>query len=576
MVIDIDADGLPESVKAFGIGGSDRWEVRRLRFEDADTPHTRPLLLVRVDDGVGGVTHFRYSPSSRFVPPPETAPRLPFVSWLVTGVRRTDGLCDLAPSDWFSLAGNPCLAAGHELVQRFEYEEGVYDGLAREFRGFARTRIFDGPAEIREPAGDRLLSDAGAEGKDRIGVGLRGRRRSAVADALRLAQRGRRGAHAGLSPGAAGRGARPLFAVRRSGRRRRSQCVVHRNSIFLANGEADPRTRIQSTCSMACAGAGESDALCDPAPPGKKQVDTTWAEPVNGAASPVWDRPAEIVTSHVDASGSLQTTALIRHVYDGLGSGQVDRGNLTAELARVSLAPEGWAFKLFGYDDGDPAGPGNITSVHVPVTGESRVPTTIEFDEEFALHPVRETASVSNAGASAERRIESRYDIRHGKRIESVGLHGRGAGDVAGSVYDGLGPPGLRVRTGDGLWDQLGLRRVGRVSLCLRRSDGDRPDRSALLGRDPATRAQGAAGLPRRPAASGTPSAASGSRRTSRTSSIHRFPAAGPRSRPSSSATSTTDRTAGSSVPSRPTSRSIVARPRAALADGGDPRRATS
>ena len=52
---------------------------------------------------------------------------------------------------------------------------------------------------------------------------------------------------------------------------------------------------------------------------------------------------------------------------------------------------------------------------------------TIEFDEEFALHPVRETASVSNAGASAERRIESRYDIRHGKRIE-IGRASRSRG----------------------------------------------------------------------------------------------------------------------------------------------------
>ncbi len=437
MVIDIDADGLPESVKSFGIGGSDRWEVTRFRFEDADTPHTRPLLLVRVGDGVGGITHFRYSPSSRFVPPPETAPQLPFVSWLVTGVRRSDGLCDLEPSDWFSLAGNPCLAAGHELVQRFEYDDGVYDGLAREFRGFARTRIFEGAAEngsLREIAffqSPALKGKIASESVYAGGVDLLSRTAydwRSVADGVRrqvYLQEQRVEEFALYSPFGASA----------------SQCVVHRNSIFRASGEADPRTRIQSTCSMACAGAGESDALCDPAPPGKKQVDTTWAEPVNGASSPVWDRPAEIVTSHVDASGSLQSTALIRHVYDALGSGQVDRGNLTAELARVSLAPEVWAFKLFGYDEGDPAGPGNITSVHVPVSGAARVPMTIEFDDEFALHPVRETASVSNAGASAERRIESRYDMRHGKRIESVGLHGRGAGDVAGSVYDGLGRP---------------------------------------------------------------------------------------------------------------------------------------
>ena len=64
----------PERVKAFGIGGSDRWALKRLQFAEGDAPQTRPLLLTRVDDGVGGVTHFRYSPSSRFVPPPSSAP----------------------------------------------------------------------------------------------------------------------------------------------------------------------------------------------------------------------------------------------------------------------------------------------------------------------------------------------------------------------------------------------------------------------------------------------------------------------------------------------------------------------
>jgi RHS repeat-associated protein len=437
MALDIDGDGLPEHVKAFGLGGGDRWELRRLRFEDEDGLPTRPLLLVRIEDGVGGTTHYRHAPSTRFVPPPEQAPRLPFVLWLVTGIRRTDGLCDVAPTDWFSLAGNPCLAAGHELVERFEYEDGVYDGLARELRGFGRTRVFEGPAEtgsLREIVFHQSAALRGkiaseslfAGGVDRLSqTTYDWRVRTAGVRMQVYLQEQRVEEHALYADfgGAA------------------SQCVVHRNSIFLPGGEADPQTRIQSTCSMACAGAGDSEALCDPTPPGKKQIDTTWAEPIAGATRPVWDRPAEIVTRHVDASGTLRTTARVRHVYDGLGLGFVDRGNLTAELARIAEDAEQWAIKLFGYDAGEPVGPGNVTSVHVPVSGQARVPTRIDFDDEFALHPVREIASVSDAGASAERRIESRYDLRHGKRTESVGLHGRGAGDVAGTLFDGLGRP---------------------------------------------------------------------------------------------------------------------------------------
>lgn len=437
MALDIDGDGLPEHVKAFGLGGGDRWELRRLRFEDEDGLPTRPLLLVRIEDGVGGTTHYRHAPSTRFVPAPEQAPRLPFVLWLVTGIRRTDGLCDVAPTDWFSLAGNPCLAAGHELVERFEYEDGVYDGLARELRGFGRTRVFAGPAEtgsLREIVFHQSAALRGkiaseslfAGGVDRLSQTIYDWRVQAAGVRTQVYLQEQRVEE---------------YALYADFGDAASQCVVHRNSIFLPGGEADPQTRIQSTCSMACAGAGDSDALCDPAPPGKKQIDTTWAEPVAGAARPVWDRPAEIVTRHVDASGTLRTTARVRHVYDGLGLGFADRGNLTAELARIAEDAEQWAIKLFGYDAGEPVGPGNVTSVHVPISGEARVPTRIEFDDAFALHPVREIASVSNAGASAERRIESRYDLRHGKRTESVGLHGRGAGDVAGTLFDGLGRP---------------------------------------------------------------------------------------------------------------------------------------
>ncbi|MEZ4331994.1 MAG: toxin TcdB middle/N-terminal domain-containing protein [Myxococcota bacterium] len=436
-VLDIDADGLPERVKAFGLGGGDRWQLDRLRFADASSEETRPLLLTRIEDGVGGVTHLRYAPSSRFVPAPEVAPRLPFVLWLLTGIRRTDGLCDVEPADWYREEENPCLAAGHELVQRFEYEEGVYDGRERAFLGFARARVFEGPAGIgsvrevvfhqsRALRGKQISESLFAGGDALLSRTLYDWR--TVEDGVRTQvwlQEQRIEEHALDAPAG-------LEA---------DQCVVHRNAIRGADGGVDPWTRIQSTCSMACAGAGDSDALCTPSPIGKKQVDTRWAEPVDAAPQPVFDRPTEIVARHVDETGALVTTSRVRRAYDGLASGLTDRGHLTLEQSAISEEPEAWALTLFEIDDGAPTGPGNVTAVHVPVAGEARMPARVVFDPAFSLHPIRESAWVSNAGAGAERRIERRFDLRHGEPTESVGLLGRGAGDVAGTVYDGLGRP---------------------------------------------------------------------------------------------------------------------------------------
>lgn len=439
MVLDVDADGIAEQVRSFGIGGSDRWALTRLRFVDDDGLPTRPRLLTRVDDGVGGRTELRYAPSSRFVPSPDRTPRLPFVTWLVTGIRRTDGLCDAEPSDWFSLAGNPCLAAGHELVQRIEYAEGAYDGLARKFLGFARTRVFDGPAGIgslREIVFHQTPTLKGKIASETVYAGGVDRLSRTTFDWRTVADGPRTQVH--LQEQRVEESVlHPQFGATSGD----AQCVVHRNSILRPDGSPDPATRIHSACSMACAGAGESDELCSPSPPGKKQVDTVWADPLPGASHPVWDRPAEIVTRHVDGSGGLVPVARVRSLYDGLFTGLVDRGRLAAEWSAISEAPLVWAFKSFEYDGGVDAGPGNVTSVLVPVTGANRVPSRIEFDAEFALHPVRESAWVSDAGASAERRIESRWDLRVGKRSESVGLHGRGAGDVSGTVWDGLGRP---------------------------------------------------------------------------------------------------------------------------------------
>ncbi len=136
-----------------------------------------------------------------------------------------------------SLAGNPCLAAGHELVQRFEYEDGVYDGLAREFLGFAKTRAFDGPSEIgslreidfhQSPAlkGRIAAESVYAGGVDLLSRTLYDWRTRADGPRTQVYLQEQRVEEFALYP-QFGAGA--------------SQCVVHRNSIFLSNGAADPQ-----------------------------------------------------------------------------------------------------------------------------------------------------------------------------------------------------------------------------------------------------------------------------------------------------------------------------------------------
>ncbi|MAG29655.1 MAG: hypothetical protein CL908_02030 [Deltaproteobacteria bacterium] len=440
-VLDVDADGLAEKVRSSEIGSEDQWVLKTLRFEDSESPHTRPMLLTTVHDGLGGETQFRYAPSSNFVGSPEDIPGLPFVMWVVTGIRRTDGLCDSQPIDWFDIGsspvGNPCLAAGHEVVQKIEYADGFFDGDAREFRGFGTVWVQDGPDELGSVRRIDFYQDEFLSGKvasEEVYVGgmdLLSRSSfewRAVPDGPRtqiyvLEQRVER------------------FALYQQFGTSGDLCTVHRNSISLPNGSIDQKTRIHASCSMACAGAGEAETdQCDLEPVGKKQVETTYAAPVDGAAVRVWDRPSHLVTRHVDDAGAVQLSSETRFQYDALGGDRVDRGNVTLDQKRVSSSLDLWVEKHLEYDDGAASGPGNVTRIELP-GGIPREPTTIEFDPVFQLWVTAEVAAstTGRSGARVKQRIEQEYDIRNGRVKRTVGVHGAASGDVSGAIHDSLG-----------------------------------------------------------------------------------------------------------------------------------------
>lgn len=445
-VFDLDGDGLPEMVTSVG-APADHWNVFRIEYQEEDGSHVKPHLLMEARDGVGGQTHFRYEPSGVFAGA-EGAPReMPFSVWVVTGARRTDGLCDDVPADWFTLAGNPCLAAGHELVQSVAYRNGVFDSVLREFRGFGEVEVFDGPRERGTLRQLSFYQDEARKGRLHVEEIFAGETDlfSRKTFDWQVVTRGER-IQVYLSEQR-----NEEFALYANGQigADANQCVVHRNSLLTGGGHIDGYTRVQTSCSMACGAVAESAEGCEPEPVGKKQLKTTWAQPLPYADFPVWDRPRAISTEFVDADGSVQFAGLTLYEYDHLESG-IDRGNLTRERNAVSLVPFAFAERQIEYDNDGGPGVGNIVSVVVPVMGQVREPDRTTYDAAFRLYPQLEEApsTMDAEGNTVEHRTWTEYDLRYGKVASKVGRQGAAAGDVSGAVYDSQGRPVCRYEPG--------------------------------------------------------------------------------------------------------------------------------
>jgi RHS repeat-associated protein len=455
-VFDLDGDGIPELVTSTGMT-DDRWNLQKIVYEDDAHPHSKPLLLVEMDSGLGGLTNFRYRPTTDFISPSDGIPAMPFSTWVVTGIRRTDGLCDTRPDDWFRLSGNPCLSAGHEVVERIDYAEGLFDGATREFRGFGKVVVMDGPEEHAGERHVRFYQDEHLKGRIEVeeiyvgGVDLLSRTTydwRTVDDGLRtqvFLQEQRIEESVLYSD-------EPVGTYQ-------DKCVVHRNSILDLSGSADPLTRIHESCSMSCEGALSSDDLCEPAPVGKKHVQTLYASPIPNANHPVWGRPALIHTSYVDENSTLQVSGVTQYAYDGADTG-IDRGNVSRERTLVSPSPETWLEKIIGHDNDDGAGVGNIVSVEIPVSGQQRGATTTEYDADFRLYPAIEAlpTTTNRNGQAVQQRTLKIFDLRFGRSVETVGIHGRSAGDVSGAVYDDLGRPLCEYEPGTSCADGPGFR----------------------------------------------------------------------------------------------------------------------
>ncbi|MCG8590178.1 MAG: FG-GAP-like repeat-containing protein, partial [Proteobacteria bacterium] len=130
-----------------------------------------PGLLTRIDNGFGGIMEVVYRPSNHFdnSGPSDDVQRLPMRTWVVSAIRKTDGLCtdDPGPNP-FDRTTNPCIDQGHEIVQTIEYEGGYFDAEDREFRGFRKVMVETLDQGVRVVTFDQSDDLAGSKLSDEI------------------------------------------------------------------------------------------------------------------------------------------------------------------------------------------------------------------------------------------------------------------------------------------------------------------------------------------------------------------------------------------------------------------------
>jgi RHS repeat-associated protein len=307
-LVDIDGDGLLDRVDA----NSNPWQVQRAQnpldpLNPALDP-VRPNLLVAMDNGLGGTTDVTYAPSTSFVSDETGVPNdggdgisdLPFVTWVVTGIRKSDGRCTPPPTaDPFDPLGNTCVGTGHEQNATFVYQDGRFDPAAREFRGFrvVYREDMDGNATRTTFAQDEVAKGKVLEVQTYAGSGT-------TATAVRAEYNWW---EATLFPGTqAGRTQLWLGATDRL----TFDLGASVHFLETVNEPPDPYGNITATATQGLWGANRVDTVID------------YAAPTSG--SKVTNKPA-----HTQVWEGSTTLSEQWFFYDGLPYGQVAQGLVT-------------------------------------------------------------------------------------------------------------------------------------------------------------------------------------------------------------------------------------------------------
>lgn len=397
-MVDVNGDGLLDHLTT----GQAGWSVR------LHAASQRPNLLAVMENGLGGTTTAVYRPSTAYDNRGgDGVPDLPFIHWVVDRTRRSDGLCTPpAGADPFSPFANPCIDAGHELVTSFQYQDGRYDPVEREFRGFRRVvrATSEGSAAPPSLAVTVFAQDAVLKG--------------------RMLQ---------VDTYAGGD-----LVVRRDVNLWRSRNASgNRSQIWLSEAQ-------RATFDLAAGSPLYRTTVADPpdsygnvthhysaGPFGADRVDTftSYATPPSGSSSQVYDKPSQVRVT--DAAGVLeQKWYYYDSAPDGLASGKVTAGNLVRVRARLSAGVANGPQTRMEYDAA-----GNV----IRVTDDNGHVTTTAYDP-YLLFPRVVTDPLGHATTTT-------VDYRWAQPVLIVDPNG--AETAFG--YDGAGRPVCAARPGDSL-----------------------------------------------------------------------------------------------------------------------------
>lgn len=435
-VVDWNGDGLLDFVDIDT--STQQYTVRSLGVPAGSTgPAHAPLVMTKAHNGLGGETEVRYVSSSEFSHGGDDgSPDLPFSSWVVGAIRKSDGLCDASAAvDPFDSSSNACIGAGNEIVTFYEFADGMFDTDEREFRGFGMVKEIDVDGNHVET----LFS------QDDITRGKIVERSVYVAGFADPLQRETFAWQSQASPLDSARTQVFLAEKKTEGLAIVPSRDASLDQCFLERNEPpDAWGRVTTRCSLSCSGAPATPASCANPTIGQVTTSTDWADPAPGSGSHVREKPWRISVEYVDPNGSTALLSDKTLRYDdqsggGLAAGTVDRGNLhTVE----SYLDASWS---------DPAVPpaaptvttwhdafGNVTSVE-DAEGNTRTST---FDPSFfALYPTLE--SLPNPNATHVKAIET--DLRYGKATKVTDENGQ----ASEWVFDSLGRVVCEALPGD-------------------------------------------------------------------------------------------------------------------------------
>ena len=472
---DWDGDGLSDHYWIDGYQSASPHEIRTLRSSDAGRPHTRPLLMTKTTTGVGGVVSFQYAPSTKFDHTgSDGASDMPLITWVLTGIRRQDGLCDTntAPPGeeeagdwWFSLSTNYCLSLGHETVEKISYRDGYFDQEERVFRGFGRVVVEDGLGSARRVTfhqeaslqgrlirEDQIASydpEAYDLGQPEAIVQRQEFEWETVVDAVVTG-----GVRTQVYLKSQKIQQLPVFAQAYD--QGSELCTLHRNELIDSNGSVDRYNRVHVACSQTCAGGLPAPTSCSPSIVGQKRIETSWANPMASALVEVYERASEVASYYRSpGSGASELQSRVEYLYDGPGNssglpkGSVERGNLRAERQYFDTGPGEYVELQYEYDNDDGAsGVGNRTSSLNLSSGIA--PSRAVFGGPFKLYATRvEGPDTGPQGNEVSHFTENVWDLRNGKVAVAIGEYGVNPGDFTIRSYDYQGRLICEARVGE-------------------------------------------------------------------------------------------------------------------------------